>query len=311
MNAINYLGLDFNHWLEGLRTPSLNDAFMWISGWGVDYWAITLMAVLFWAFGARWAYRVGFSFFLSQAVTDAVKLTLCVKRPWLLDYTLTPVEDAKWHTGGSYSFPSGHSSNAAAVLGSLAFKIRRVGGYVVAGILIALMGLSRLYLGVHSPMDVMCGILLGLMAVCVVEKLLSWIDGNDVRRWMVVAVGLAATCAVWYFLTHKAYPEGHETWISRYGLGSLVAFGGFLVCWGIERQWIVFNPSDYAVPYRVAGVILGLIGLYFVREMPYRYLAMVFTRETAGHLMRALPMVWIFVVWPALMKPLEKSESAG
>lgn len=68
------------------------------------------------------------------------------------------------------SFPSGHASMGMALYGSLALlaahhtrssTVRR-SIFLVAGILIMLIGWSRLYLGVHYPSDVLAGFLLGL-----------------------------------------------------------------------------------------------------------------------------------------------------
>lgn len=67
----------------------------------------------------------------------------------------------------SYSFPSGHSMAAAAVYGMSAFVIarlrpeRRTLIYVLAPILVGLIGASRVFLGVHWPTDVLAGFAAG------------------------------------------------------------------------------------------------------------------------------------------------------
>lgn len=71
----------------------------------------------------------------------------------------------------SYSFPSGHAVTATVVFGTLAYLIIRLEPTVrmrrltLAGavLLILLIGVSRIYLGVHYPSDVLAGYLAGFI----------------------------------------------------------------------------------------------------------------------------------------------------
>lgn len=63
-----------------------------------------------------------------------------------------------------FSFPSGHSAAAVAVAIPLAFALPPIAGCVLAGFAV-LAGVSRCYLGVHYPGDVVVGWLLGLLGL--------------------------------------------------------------------------------------------------------------------------------------------------
>lgn len=76
-----------------------------------------------------------------------------------------------WSThASSSSFPSGHSMSAAVVYGTIAFLLARLQPkrwsraltITVALLLVGLIGVSRLYLGVHYPSDVLGGVVIGL-----------------------------------------------------------------------------------------------------------------------------------------------------
>ncbi len=73
---------------------------------------------------------------------------------------------------GEYSFPSGHSAASFSFVGALAFS--RCRWWIPAGAVALIVALSRLYLYVHYPTDVLCGALFGLLfgflAVQIVKK---------------------------------------------------------------------------------------------------------------------------------------------
>lgn len=110
-------------------------------------------------------------------IENAMKWTLHRARPDLVvAYTMPP----------SFSFPSGHSLFATAFYGSLAFIVSpmlpswaRIVQLVIAPILIAAIGLSRIFLGVHYPTDVVAGFVAGVLCIAVAQQF-NW--QADVRN---------------------------------------------------------------------------------------------------------------------------------
>ncbi len=68
----------------------------------------------------------------------------------------------------SYSFPSGHAAGNMMFFGAMAMLAGSRAGYGVAAAFIALIGISRVWLGVHWPSDVTAGWIegLGWLALC-------------------------------------------------------------------------------------------------------------------------------------------------
>ena len=62
----------------------------------------------------------------------------------------------------SYSFPSGHAAGNMMLFGALALLLARPAAFLAAGAMIALIGASRIWLGVHWPSDVLAGWIEGL-----------------------------------------------------------------------------------------------------------------------------------------------------
>ncbi len=151
-------------WLHGHATESRTDVFQvvtWIGNF-TTLLAVTLLAVgIFWRRGERTdAVFVALAFVGAQVLSTGMKLGFQRERPFFPD----PLS-----TESTYSFPSGHSLVSLAVFGSIALVLARrlrsrdvrvlfLGG---AGLLVAAIGFSRLYLGVHFLTDVLAGFAAG------------------------------------------------------------------------------------------------------------------------------------------------------
>lgn len=123
-------------------------------------WYLAVVIVSWLAVSKRFALQAAIVVFGGNALNRAVKLI--VKRP-------RPSVDILMHYG-SYSFPSGHSTASALILGSLILLIWRLHWHrwlkiaitTLLVITILLVGFSRVYVGAHYPSDVLAGWCLGV-----------------------------------------------------------------------------------------------------------------------------------------------------
>ena len=149
--------LQFLRWLENLRTNFLNTVFEGITMLGEETLIILLVVALWFAVDKKLAQQVFFVTATSLSVNGIIKNFAKVPRPFAKGISCVRPDTA---TG--YSFPSGHTQGFATWSSFFATKFRKMWLTILVGVLIALVAISRLYLGAHYPSDVIVAIVLGV-----------------------------------------------------------------------------------------------------------------------------------------------------
>ena len=156
--------------LESIRTPALDKIMSVITLLGGELFFMVIAVTVFWCVSKREGYYLMIVGFFGTVINQFLKILCCVPRPWIKDPDFTIVESARAEATG-YSFPSGHTQNAVATYGGIARYTRRSWLRVVLVVLTVLIAFSRMYLGVHTPLDV--GVSFLIAAVLVVGALLT------------------------------------------------------------------------------------------------------------------------------------------
>ena len=151
------------------------------------------MLVVFWCVDKNKGYFLMLLCFTGTAVNQMLKITFCIPRPWVLDPSFEIVESARAGATG-FSFPSGHTQNAVAAYGGMFCITKKLWVRVVCMALALLIPFSRLYLGVHTPLDVGVSFLIGWLLVLAFYPLLEEIGhrGEVLERiWLILLVPAA------------------------------------------------------------------------------------------------------------------------
>lgn len=159
MNPVLDFGIQMIIFLQGLG-DWLTGAMQFFSFLGNEEFFLLIMPILYWCVDSGIGMRVGLILIISNSLNAILKIIFHGPRPFFYDGRVRALT-----TETSFGIPSGHAQNSAAVWGLLA--IHAGGGWWVVGaiILVFLIGLSRLYLGVHFPTDVLLGWLAGALLV--------------------------------------------------------------------------------------------------------------------------------------------------
>jgi undecaprenyl-diphosphatase len=152
-------------WFEARRSPALDEIMIEITTLGNGVVLIMLVftaSVFLWLTSHRWSvYLLIAGMIGGKLLNTFLKTSFDRTRPgvveWLYDAT-------------SPSFPSGHAMGAFITYGTVAYLVGRIGPtarlrhatWFIATLIILAVGISRIYLGVHYPSDVLAGFLAGL-----------------------------------------------------------------------------------------------------------------------------------------------------
>lgn len=131
---------------------------------------VLIICIMFWGIDTKKGFKLGATLLFSTSLNIAIKNHFAVPRPYTIDSTV-----ATGVTEISYAFPSGHSQVSATFWPLFAGLQKRWQKWVkiLLGLCLPLIvGLSRMYLGVHYPTDVIVGLGLGFIISC--GTLLFW-----------------------------------------------------------------------------------------------------------------------------------------
>ncbi len=136
-----------------------------ISMLGTEDFFILVMPSLYWCLDAALGLRVAVMLLLSNAINCVGKLAFHSPRPYWIS---TQVKGYSVET--SFGIPSGHAQNSASIWGTIAaWRRLRWEKAVLSGI-IFLVGLSRIFLGMHFISDVLAGWLIGGLMVALLVR---------------------------------------------------------------------------------------------------------------------------------------------
>ena len=148
------------------RTPELDVAALTMAAIGSEVTYFALLGGLFSAYNRETALQMAGVVLPTVAVNQIVKSRFRFPRP-----PREAMHPWAFVAPGDFTFPSGHAQNSVALGMFLAFKAKRIWLRVLGVSLAASIPLSRVYLGVHYPRDVLTGAALGLGTAVAVAKL--------------------------------------------------------------------------------------------------------------------------------------------
>ena len=237
---------------QNIRNPVLNKFFSFLTFFGEETFMIVLICLFAWCLNKELALRLGFVFSFGMIFNQVLKITFCVPRPWLR-YDISPYEGAiKGATG--YSFPSAHTQIASTVYTGIADFYKRKKMYIFAFLFSVLIGISRMYFGVHTLTDVLAGLFLGILCVLVFGIIY---DKYKEKSIVLFIIGIIFTVAFLLYAAFKKYPADVEAKLvcDCFKLGGLL-FGFFSSIY-LERKYLNYSV-DAVLSVQIIKFVVGL-----------------------------------------------------
>lgn len=147
------------YYFKSIQNPLLNNFFIFITLFGEEYFIIPVIALFYWCISKEKGIIIAVSYLSSMLINDFLKIAVHAQRPFEVLNDLSPI---RVHTATGYSFPSGHTQGAASIFTLLSLTIRKKTFTILSAAVIFLVGISRLYLNVHWPLDVAAAWILGI-----------------------------------------------------------------------------------------------------------------------------------------------------
>lgn len=284
MNAILDWGIKIIIWFQQF-SPALDLPFKFLTFLGNEEFFLLFIPFLYWCLDRRIGARLTIVFLLSAYFNGAVKFLANQPRPF--EYS-TQIDQLTPSDGGG--FPSGHTQTTLLIWGYLAAQFRRLWLWLLAGLLIILVPLSRVYLGVHFPTDLLGGFILGavllFLSLWLVIGIEAWFQGKGFFWQLGSALVVPSLLLILFWekasITALATLMGFGTgmvletrWIGfksngrwwKRGLRYVVGLGGLLALWlGLRLAFSALEPA-----FLFRFIRYGLVGLWTGLGAPWAF----------------------------------------
>ena len=291
--------MEFLYLLEKIRVPVLNEFLLAITALGEETAFLMIGLIVFWCIGKRQGYYLMTVGLAGTVASQLMKIVCRVPRPWVRDSNFTILEDAREAAGG-YSFPSGHTQTAVGTLGSIAAFTRKKWIAAICVVLAILVGFSRMYIGVHTPADVLVGALLSAVLIAAFYPLML---GKQDRTYFGLVILAVLSIAYLLYMELTVFPvdiDPHNYESAMKNAYTLMGCSGaLLIVYPVEKRYV--NYSEKAVWWaQLLKIALGLLAVLAVKEGLRSPLELLF----AGHLAARAVRYFLIVITAGLVWPL-------
>ena len=243
---------------------------------GDEEFFLLFLPLAYWLWRKQVMGRVGMVLLFTFVLNAVIKGIFQIPRPEVIEH-LVHADD--------WSFPSGHSQGAMVLWGWLAYELKDRRAYIIAAILIAGVGFSRIYLGVHFPIDVLGGFLIGFLTLYIYSWLLKlsppgWKRLGPTRQSLIIFVLLMGLFML--------VPE-----LSEVAIKGGAAFIGFLAGYLHEKKYLScsLKPGMNLV---ISKLVLGLVGIVLIwMGLKQVFLSIGYTTDMAMFIRYTLLGGWI------------------
>lgn len=285
-------------WLQAHLGAGAISAISFLSMFGEQLLMVVVIGFLYWCWDKEFGKFVGLNVLVVNVWNPLIKNIFLRLRPYFVSdridlLRLIDADADKYDVlAQGYSFPSGHSSSAVAVYGSLAAyqKKNRV-LLILAFVLPLLVGFSRVVVGAHYPTDVLVGWALGLLTVLLVP----WLRRKIKNDWLFYGLLFLLAVPGFFYCTSDDYYTS---------FGMLL---GLMLALPFEEKYVQFENTRDPVRCVLRIAFGGAIyfGLNTALKLPFPK-ELLDAGDLTAHLIRSLRytlvMFTVIALYPMLFR---------
>ena len=307
--------MEFLYFLESIRNSFLDGLFSLVTLCGEETIFMAVGMIVFWCFSKYQGYYLLCTGFIGTLLNQFLKMLFCVPRPWVKDPSFTIVESAREAASG-YSFPSGHTQTSVGLFGGLARANKALWLRIACIALCVLVPLSRMYLGVHTPADVIVSLCIALILIFGAYPLFKKAESSPRVMYAILFSLLGAVVAYLCFIMLWSFPEDVYSVANVHNLISARKNGftllgcilGLICVYTVDRKWINFETK--AVWWvQIIKAVGGLALVVAAKELLRFPLDAILPENTVARAVRYFLMVIVGgILWPMTFKYFQKSK---
>jgi undecaprenyl-diphosphatase len=239
-------GIEVVLWFQQF-SPALDLLFKSLTFLGDLEFFLICMPLIYWCLDRRLGARLLVLFLISAYINSVAKVIADQPRPFHYDSRVRALVHA-----GAGGLPSGHTQSAVVVWGYLASQAGRRMLWILAVILMVAIPMSRLYLGVHFPTDLLGGYILGILLLVLYLHFGLKVEAWLIQKGIIWQMGLAVSLPILFICVNP------KDSIDALNAGSVLL--GFAPGIILERRWIRFCTGGRLLS-RILRFIPGFIVL--------------------------------------------------
>ncbi len=301
------------YFFESIRNPVLDFIFSFITILGEETVFMVVGMIVFWCISKHDGYFLLCTGFIGTLINQFMKILFRVPRPWIKDPSFTIVESAREGASG-YSFPSGHTQTSVGLYGGIAKRSRDMTVRITMIALCFLIPVSRMYLGVHTPLDVGVSVCIALILIFVLHPIFKKAESSPRIMYTIIGVMTLLTIAYLLFVCFYSFPESVYSNESIHNLTSARENGftllgcmlGLIAVYTLDLKYTHFKTDAvwWAQGLKILG---GLLLVVAAKELLRAPLDFIF----GGHLISRSVRYFIMVIiggglWPMTFKWFSK-----
>ncbi|MTN45732.1 phosphatase PAP2 family protein [Turicibacter sanguinis] len=237
--------LDIIRMIQSIHNEVLDQVVQFITMLGESAVILSVILCIYWGYNKKFGEYIGYSYFTSCLLNNWIKNIFKAERP----IGKEGIRSLRTQTATGYSFPSGHTQGASSTYFAIGIFLKKRSIRWGSLLLILLVAISRLYLGVHYPRDVIVGLLLGIIVATITYYLY---ERTENKQFLYLATLIVFIPGI--FMTSIDFSKSIGTFI------------GFALGTTIEKRYIQFQENTTLV-IKILRCLIGILVILSLKHV--------------------------------------------